>query len=610
MVSPSTATAVDRATRTASGSSPDASRRPASPRTTIAPNGSPSSATSGRPVATPTSSVTVARPRYDASVRPSPRVSRSPAATSAADGVGHGVEALAHDVLAPGCRAPRLGAQHEAVRERRHGDRLHVVGHDEVAPGERGPRTRQLEQRQRAARAGADLAPSGSARVAGDEVDDVARRRPAPTCTSSTARLQAAHGRRRRRRRRARPRRCRAERAASSISRSSSAARVARRAARSRKRSSCASGSGYVPSYSIGFCVASTRNGRGERVGDAVDGDLALLHRLEQRRLGLRRGAVDLVGEEQVREDRARAGTRSSPCAGSKTDEPVTSDGIRSGVNWMRAKRQRRSRWRTSGRAASWPRPGTSSSSTWPSASSAERARARATSRLPTTARSTSSRIASAGGGDVVTALPCVDVSAHVASVEAGPGRSSRPGRAGGERPPGRDEVRFGPGRRGRAPAGRRGGEPGSQLGRGRPEPRRRRPPPRRGWRSAGRRCPTTLQDSYPASRPAAAARSEVVGDNVAPSHRSASSRAEAAEHHHEDVDVRTAVGAAGQRRGPGSSDGGGDRGEHARATAGDGRALHRVACARTAPARPARRPASAAGPGGAPRTWPTRRAR
>ena len=29
------------------------------------------------------------------------------------------------------------------------------------------------------------------------------------------------------------------------------------------KRSSCASGSGYVPSCSIGFCVASTKNGSG-----------------------------------------------------------------------------------------------------------------------------------------------------------------------------------------------------------------------------------------------------------------------------------------------------------------------------------------------------------
>ena len=31
------------------------------------------------------------------------------------------------------------------------------------------------------------------------------------------------------------------------------------------KRSTCASGSGYVPSDSIGFCVAITRNGAGTR---------------------------------------------------------------------------------------------------------------------------------------------------------------------------------------------------------------------------------------------------------------------------------------------------------------------------------------------------------
>ena len=45
--------------------------------------------------------------------------------------------------------------------------------------------------------------------------------------------------------------------------------------------------------------------GLGEAVGDAVDGDLPLLHRLEQARLGLRGGAVDLVGEEHLGEDRA-----------------------------------------------------------------------------------------------------------------------------------------------------------------------------------------------------------------------------------------------------------------------------------------------------------------
>ena len=36
----------------------------------------------------------------------------------------------------------------------------------------------------------------------------------------------------------------------------------------------------------------------------AVDGDRALLHRLQQRRLGLGRGAVDLVGQQQLAEDR------------------------------------------------------------------------------------------------------------------------------------------------------------------------------------------------------------------------------------------------------------------------------------------------------------------
>jgi hypothetical protein len=56
------------------------------------------------------------------------------------------------------------------------------------------------------------------------------------------------------------------------------------------KRSTCASGSGYVPSCSIGFFVA--------------DRDLALLHRLEERGLHLRRRAVDLVREQQVREHR------------------------------------------------------------------------------------------------------------------------------------------------------------------------------------------------------------------------------------------------------------------------------------------------------------------
>jgi hypothetical protein len=44
-----------------------------------------------------------------------------------------------------------------------------------------------------------------------------------------------------------------------------------------------------------------------EHMRDALDRDLPLLHRLEQGGLRLRRGAVDLVGQEEVREDRALA---------------------------------------------------------------------------------------------------------------------------------------------------------------------------------------------------------------------------------------------------------------------------------------------------------------
>ena len=48
-------------------------------------------------------------------------------------------------------------------------------------------------------------------------------------------------------------------------------------------------------------------NGAGQLVGDAVDAHLPLGHRLQQRRLGLGRCPVDLVGEKQVGEDRSAA---------------------------------------------------------------------------------------------------------------------------------------------------------------------------------------------------------------------------------------------------------------------------------------------------------------
>ncbi len=199
------------------------------------------------------------------------------------------------------------------------------------------------------------LAPTCDARARarrGDEVDDVeadalghvdaprSRRCIATSVGASTKRLELDLVRRRARAAaRASPTRPRG-----SGSRTRSAAR---------KRSSCASGSGYVPSYSIGFWVARTRNGRVEPVGLAVDRHLPLLHRLEERGLRLRRRAVDLVGEQEVREDRARGGTRSRRARWSKIDEPVMSEGMRSGVNWMRAKLETDRPGRTSARRAS-----------------------------------------------------------------------------------------------------------------------------------------------------------------------------------------------------------------------------------------------------------------
>ena len=73
----------------------------------------------------------------------------------------------------------------------------------------------------------------------------------------------------------------------------------------------------------------------GQLSGDPVDRDLPLLHRLQQRRLRLGGRPVDLVGQQQVGEQRALA-EASSPARPSITIEPVMSPGIRSGVNCTR----------------------------------------------------------------------------------------------------------------------------------------------------------------------------------------------------------------------------------------------------------------------------------
>ena len=81
--------------------------------------------------------------------------------------------------------------------------------------------------------------------------------------------------------------------------------------------------------------------GRGQLVVIAAHGAGVLLHGLKQRGLRLGRGAVDFVGQHDVAEDRSLTNVqRRWPVVGSSSmmSVPVMSEGIRSGVNWMRLK--------------------------------------------------------------------------------------------------------------------------------------------------------------------------------------------------------------------------------------------------------------------------------
>ena len=72
------------------------------------------------------------------------------------------------------------------------------------------------------------------------------------------------------------------------------------------KRSRWASGQRVGPLHVDRVLRRQHHERRLEPVGDAVDGDLPLLHALEQRRLRLGRGAVDLVADDDVGEHRPR----------------------------------------------------------------------------------------------------------------------------------------------------------------------------------------------------------------------------------------------------------------------------------------------------------------
>src|SRR3990170_2624568 len=155
---------------------------------------------------------------------------------------------------------------------------------------------------------------------------------------------------------------------------------------RRRKRSSWDSGSGYVPSCSRGFWVASTMKGRGSGYVEWSSETCASF--MASRRLDCVLGVVRLISSASTMLVKSGPGLKTkSLLAGSQMLTPMTSDGSMSEVNWMRGKPARMER---AGAAASvvLPTPGTSSIRRCPRARRPTTA-SRTTSGLPTRARLT-----------------------------------------------------------------------------------------------------------------------------------------------------------------------------------------------------------------------------
>src|SRR5690349_1329365 len=139
------------------------------------------------------------------------------------------------------------------------------------------------------------------------------------------------------------------------------------------KRSSCASGRGYVPSCSIGFCVASTKKGSGSTcvVPAAVTACSCIACS----------SAAWVFGGARLISSASTMFANTGPCtnlkkrrplewSSSSSSVPVMSLGIKSGVNCTREK-LRSSACATVCTSSVFARPGTPTSSTCPPASSA-----------------------------------------------------------------------------------------------------------------------------------------------------------------------------------------------------------------------------------------------
>ena len=210
-------------------------------------------------------------------------------------------------------RHPQLRSQDEAMRQRGHRHRLHVVGQDEVAAadGRLGPG--ELQQGEAAARRGARAPRGDRSRVAWASVT-MYRSSASLTNTSSSAACMASSS----------ARLTSVGTVAASVRRSRRIFRISRSA--SRVRIADADPQQEAVELRLRQRIGALqldgvlRGDHQERLRQRerlpLDRHLRLLHGLQQRRLRLGRGAVDLVGEQQVGEDGAGAGTRTGPRAG------------------------------------------------------------------------------------------------------------------------------------------------------------------------------------------------------------------------------------------------------------------------------------------------------
>src|SRR5579864_3300973 len=161
-----------------------------------------------------------------------------------------------------------------------------------------------------------------------------------------------------------------------------------------KKRSSWASGSGNVPSYSIGFCVARTRNGSSRR--RVSPSTVTCCSAIASSSADWVFGIARLISSTRTTFAKTGPGRNSkSRSFWLKIERPVTSVGCRSGVHWMRLEREPSTEPAIARASTVFAVPGTSSRSAWPPHMSAART-SLICSRLPCTTVSMLSRKRSA----------------------------------------------------------------------------------------------------------------------------------------------------------------------------------------------------------------------